>query len=393
MDVVRRPIRFEDAMKRTAALVVLSLGLLIAGRGLALTIDDSTTELNDRFTNDPTFIMNNYDLSGVGRTGAGRWGTLVSRNVFISANHFHPNAGDTLRFYQTNDPNGATARMEVAGGQRIGNSDIWIGVLTEPVPVGYAVYDFATTDITTTNQFNNSVYDETNAFLFGQSPFNNFVGTQDVAVGRNELDLWLNNAEAESTTDDALLSSIENEAQDVMFESELVVGDSGAPLFVDFNENDNDYTLQLVGTNWFIGTVSPGNTDVNGFTYLGNYDAQIQAFIDSNPFTILGDLNGDGELNFSDIDAFVMALVDLDGYTQTYPGLDPDVLGDFNGSGTLTNADIYGFIEALNAGGFLTAEQAALLAEAGGISNVPEPTSLALLAPGGLLLLRRRQRG
>ncbi|MEM9347209.1 MAG: PEP-CTERM sorting domain-containing protein [Planctomycetota bacterium] len=344
--------------------------------------------MNDRFANDPSFIANNYDLSGVGRSEGGRWGTLVSRNVFVSANHFPPSTTNgSLTFYKTNDPTGESININVASGQRIGNSDVWVGVLERPVPVGYAVYDFATADINNTSQFNNSVYHDLNAFLVGQSPFNNFGGARDVAVGRNVLDFFPN-VNAEGTTDRSIAASINN-AQDVTYEAGLVQFDSGAPLLVDLNENDNDYSLQLVGANWYVGTLS--GTELNGFTYLGNYDTQIQAIIDNNPVPLLGDLDGNDLLDSLDIDAFVLALTDPTSYEQTYATLDPDVRGDFDGNGFLDNLDIFGFVETMTLSGVLTAEEAALFDQFD-LSGVPEPTTLALVGLGGLLVLRRRHR-
>jgi hypothetical protein len=38
--------------------------------------------------------------------------------------------------------------------------------------------------------------------------------------------------------------------------------------------------LTIVGINWFVGTL--GTSDINGHTYVGNYDEDIQAFIDAN---------------------------------------------------------------------------------------------------------------
>lgn len=269
-------------VKFKTAAGLIALGLISAWPADALTIDDSSSALNERFANDPSFIMADYDLSGVGRSSDGRWATLVSQNVFVSAVHFHPGNDSTVTFYQTNDPAGPSITRTVISGQRIAGSDIWVGVLSSPAPEGYATYDFATEDITNTTEFTDSVYHEENAFLVGQSPFASFTGTQNVAVGRNVLDGWADDVSPPSgtTTDDAILTAIEGESQDVTFESTLVSGDSGAPLFVDLND---DNTLRLVGTNWFGGQISPPPTDINGFTYLGNYDAQIQAFIDSQP--------------------------------------------------------------------------------------------------------------
>ena len=38
--------------------------------------------------------------------------------------------------------------------------------------------------------------------------------------------------------------------------------------------------LTMVGVNWFIA--NDGNNDLNGQSYLGNYDTEIQTYIDAN---------------------------------------------------------------------------------------------------------------
>lgn len=255
----------------------------------ALDIQDvsaGTSAVVERFANDASFIMADYDLSGVSRSSDGRWATLVSRNVFISANHFHPGTDGTktITFYQTNDPAGPSVTRTVVGGQQIGVTDIWVGLLDSPVPVSYATYAFATEDIADSSAFMASAYYEENAYTLGRSPFNNFSNQQDVGVGRNELVLFDEDvADNLGAIGDSVGSAVETTG-DVLYESSLVSGDSGAPVFVDFNDNDNNYELTLIGANWFVGlTDSEPALDANGYTYLGNYDALIQTYIDQNP--------------------------------------------------------------------------------------------------------------
>jgi len=196
---------------------------------------------------------------------------------------FFPTNSSSITFYQTNDPNGASVTREVASGQRIGSSDIYVGVLENPVPVGYAFYEFATETINNQTDFGNTVYHDKNAFMVGRSPFNSFFNNKDFAVGRNEIDHWSNSVNVDGTIAEAIMTERDGEGQDVLYEATLVVGDSGAPLLFDLNEddiNDTDKSLRIVGTNWFLGAVGDPSVNVNGFSYLGNHDEQIQAFID-----------------------------------------------------------------------------------------------------------------
>ena len=62
---------------------------------------------------------------------------------------------------------------------------------------------------------------------------------------------------------------------------------------------------------------------------------------------LLGDANGNSEVNNFDIMAFALALFNRPMYELTYPNLDPDVLLDMNGDGVFNNSDIAGFARAL----------------------------------------------
>jgi len=252
----------------------------VAGTAQGINIAGFNSLANDRFANDSSFIADSFDLSGVAISSAnGRWLTMVSRNVFLSSNHFFPADGSDVTFYESNDPGGPSVTRTVTGGQRVGSSDIYIGTLDSFLPSSYAVYDFATEDITSAligpDSFRNSSLNGLNAYLFGRSP-SSFPKGQDMAVGRNRLDRWFDSASAEGTTDDAIGSNVESAGDSgfVSYESLLEVGDSGAPLFVE----DGQGGLTLVGTNWFV----TAGGDANGQAYVGNYDTEIQNFIDAN---------------------------------------------------------------------------------------------------------------
>ena len=65
------------------------------------------------------------------------------------------------------------------------------------------------------------------------------------------------------------------------------------------------------------------------------------------PDVLVGDLNGDGVVNFLDIPAFITRLQSRDAYVAMFPNLDPDVPGDTNVDGTINFLDIPAFIAIL----------------------------------------------
>lgn len=255
---------------------------------LGLAIDSQAISTNDRFANDAQFIANSYDLSGVAIADDGRWVTMISENVFLSANHFFPSNGTSVTFYASNDPSGINTTRSIQSSQRIGTSDLRIGTLNSGLGGSFSFYDFATDDTNNNNtgngqnganseSFVNSPYYEADAYMFGRS-VNSYATSQDMAVGRNKLDRWFDDVTAAGTTDDAIGADANSngDANYLQYEALVVSGDSGAPLMVETASN----TLTIVGINWFVG--NDGSTDLSGFSYVGNYDTEIQAFIDAN---------------------------------------------------------------------------------------------------------------
>jgi len=248
-----------------------------------LQILNGTADSNDRFDNDPNFIADSFDLSGVGLNGNGRWLTMLSRNVYATAEHFKPGTGSSVTFFETNDPNGPTATRSVTSDtQQVGtDTDIFLGTLDSALPTSFNFYDFATEDINSApggpGSFSQSRFNGENAYVFGRSNSGvSYPTEQDYWVGRNVLDQFFSGAQAANNTGDAIGATDDRETTDaVSFEAQLETGDSGGPLFV-----DDSGSLTMVGANWFTGT--SGGEDVFGASYFGNYDAEIQDFIDAN---------------------------------------------------------------------------------------------------------------
>ncbi|MCC5789906.1 MAG: hypothetical protein JJT75_09740 [Opitutales bacterium] len=276
-----------EPSRRLNVIFLFSIVSFIVGTSTVegIVIDGFETETNDRFSNDSSFIANDFNLSGVALSDNGRWVTMISPNVYISSEHFRPGSGQNVTFYASNDPNGPTVtRTTTATQERVGDSDIWIGTIDSPLSSSFAYYNFATQN-TTNNQtvpvlqddesFINSPYFEATAFHFGRSPTSWSI-SQDIAVGQNVIDHWFGEFSAANTTGEIAFGSTVDEEGDgnyVAFESFWEIGDSGSPVLVEDNGE-----LVLVGTGWF----TTGNPDRNGFAYIGNYTEEIETFLEAH---------------------------------------------------------------------------------------------------------------
>ena len=283
------------------------------------TIDGFSDARNDRFTNDPAFVLNagdvnndgiidlasSFSLSGVGRTTVdGRWATLISDNAFLTAAHRPPTAGSTIAFYPDNDPTATpfTANV-VAGGSRVGSTDLYVGYLDKIVDSSIQRYDFATTEIS------RSVLPDGRIFIHQDTIFQNDLGfivgisatgrnqvEIDQSVGLNRITGYAENVEFQSNTDNDTFIYEYDSTGDPFYETnEALVrgGDSGAPNFI-IDEDDN---VLLLGVNSFrldgepIDVVDPSSGEIigssqflsSGVTYTGNQAAGINRLITASP--------------------------------------------------------------------------------------------------------------
>lgn len=138
---------------RVLAFFVLVL-LSGASQLFAIQIANFDTLTNDRFADDDSFVANQFDLSGLGFNGTGLggsgWGTMISENVYITAEHAKPSVGSSMTFYASNDPNGTSVTRQITSNrQQIQDTDIFVGTLDAGLPSGFSFYDFATEDIDT----------------------------------------------------------------------------------------------------------------------------------------------------------------------------------------------------------------------------------------------------
>ncbi len=259
----------------------------------SIVISGYTDAENDRFTNSGSFIMNGFDLSGIGQNASGGWGTAISRNVVISAAHAPSNG--VLTFYESNDPDSTkvTRTVKAMSGMKIGSTDLYLAVLDSNLPETIAHYSFATealagtsgTDPLTVDDA--GIYEGLNAYMFGLSPFDrtgipNRPGQTNQAVGRNIVSGYSEDVPFLGNTDnDSIIFAQDADGDDdfVDFEARFETGDSGGPTFVGIGGE-----LRLIGTNAFIYDATDFEIGGlgSGINYTGNQAAFINNFITIN---------------------------------------------------------------------------------------------------------------
>jgi hypothetical protein len=260
----------------------LCLVVVFACKQLAygdIIIQGYTDATNNRFTNSPSFIAASFDLSGVGQTADAAWGTLISPNVVVSSTHF-PATG-TISFYPNNDPTSIPVSRQVTTTTlQVGNSDVWLSKLDNPVDSTITFYPFATTILTGPSNAANSmndplllgsagIYAGLNAYVVGRSPATND-NTRDQAVGRSVISSFAEDYPISGLTD-ALIFPVDNSHP---FGATLVAGDSSAPFFVEINNQ-----LVLLGVNSFNDDDNNMVVTAGAAAYLGNHAPTIQNFI------------------------------------------------------------------------------------------------------------------
>ncbi len=229
-----------------------------------------SSPIHDRYYPDDgtkAFLGDAYDWSGVGRTGGiGYWATMISDTYFISALHHHPADGDTITFFLTDIPGGASETAIVESGAAIPGTDLWIGKLvTAP---STAVERYAILDLPSTSDFLGLTM-----FVAGKS------GTADpenMRLGRNVIE-DIDTVTVDATTATAVFFDYDSPLVTGPYDSVgadeamLVSGDSGGPNFVLTADG-----LALVGINWFVYTASDGSVG-SGSSFIDEHLATITA--------------------------------------------------------------------------------------------------------------------
>jgi hypothetical protein len=254
--------------------VVLCALLSSVGRG-DIIIANYSAATNDRFTNNAAFVGNPFNFSGVGQTSSGLWATAISRNVVLSANHAAPSGN--IFFYADNNPASVPVVVEVASGQKIPNTDLYIAKLKNALPSSILHYSFATEFLTTAT--NAGVYQDMEVFMVGRSPAAN-PASRDQAVGRNKVSGYFENVSFLGNSNADMLYMVQDDASSadfVQYEAYLQGGDSGGPLFAGIAGQ-----LKLLGTNAGITLPPDPPPFLSAINYTGNQAAFINAFINLN---------------------------------------------------------------------------------------------------------------
>ena len=187
--------------------------------------------------------------AGWDRPTNGTWATMISPDYFVSAAHYHPAGGDTLTFFEGNDPSGPSHQFTVASWsfQTSYNgvpSDLWLGKLTEPIPASDHITYYPVLGLPSDNDY------------VGQMIY---VNGKPNRVGRNIIDriTTAQEPDAERYKDTVSMEFDYNTVSGLgADECYLIGGDSGGPSFVDVNGQ-----LALVGIHYYNGG-TPGPVDL-----------------------------------------------------------------------------------------------------------------------------------
>jgi hypothetical protein len=202
------------------------------------------------------FVGNAYNFSGVGFSSSGRWGTLLTDNAFLSANHRHPLVGEKLTFWPSNELTGKSYAYTVTGGARIGTTDLWVGWFDKTVIVDQSIERYPVLLMPFLKRY------------LGLELYNYGMRHR---VGRNVLDVIAPYSYGGSTGITAGYDYDNNDTPSVGGdETYLQVGDSGAPSFAVVHSR-----LTLIGIHWSITR----NPDSSIDTFVPEYFDEINKIL------------------------------------------------------------------------------------------------------------------
>ena len=244
--------------------------LTIAPKALAvLALQSYDAASHHRFANDPAFIGDDYDWSGVAYNSD--WFTRISDTYYVTA--WHARATGSATFYETNDPLGSSTTVGWDSLTRIGTTDIAIGRFSSSPGTTISIYGIAS-EPTTQATFTSSSYYEMEAFIVGLNGTGGNA-TTNFRVGRNELDGFYDDvALTASNITDTITDTItydDDRGTGLSLgadEAYLQSGDSGGPTFITVGS-------ELVLTSIHLGIDGTRSYD----SFLSNYIDEISAIV------------------------------------------------------------------------------------------------------------------
>jgi len=230
----------------------------------ALSLQSYSAASHHRFADDPAFIGNDYDWSGVAYDGD--WFTRISDTYYVTA--WHARAIGPATFYETNDPLGTTVTVGWDSLTRIGSTDIAIGRFSSSPGSSIAIYGIAD-ETTTQATFASSSYFDMEAFVVGLNGTGGNT-TTNFRVGRNEMDGFYDDVALTATNITDMITYDRDSPGLGADEAYLQSGDSGGPLFTTLGS-------ELVLTGIHAG-IDP---TLSASSFLSNYITEISAIVEA----------------------------------------------------------------------------------------------------------------
>lgn len=286
----------------------------------AAVVSNYSDATNLRFDDNPSFIGDAFDLSGVGRiTSAsaglaveGTWATAIGDNYFLSANHYFPPNGSEIRFTAGNSGASPSFTYQVGGGFRVGTTDIWVGYTLQAMDPSIARYSYTTQDANNLGELglgNDTLY--MNGDLLEGRP--GLVG--DHVLGTNQAESFYNEGSGQFLTPETVITPFSppsgfindmvilfdnlpgDDSAPLIHESKLTGGDSGSPLF-----SASGSTLTVLGVGSLVYNLSGNFIDTSGpvgspgdpredreatfYSYVGSYTDEMNTAIAKVPAPI-----------------------------------------------------------------------------------------------------------